>query len=105
VKVSKNELKASLHKAFEGLGFHSGDYHNAADMVIWLETHGFYGFDRLLAALSYLNTTAPVHADLSQDDGSNFVLMAKELRFYCAAVRQLISSERRAKQIPVRDWN
>jgi hypothetical protein len=77
VKVSKNELKASLHKAFEGLGFHSGDYHNAADMVIWLETHGFYGFDRLLAALSYLNTTAPVHADLSHDDGYNFVLDGK----------------------------
>ena len=53
MKVSKNELKASLHKAFEGLGFHSGDYHNAADMVIWLETHGFYGFDRLLACLLY----------------------------------------------------
>jgi len=74
MKVSKNELKASLHKAFEGLGFHSGDYHNAADMVIWLEAHGFYGFDRLIAALSYLNTTAPVHADLTQEDGHNFVL-------------------------------
>ena len=46
MKVSKNELMASLKKAFEGLGFQPGDYHNAADMVVWLETHGFDGFDR-----------------------------------------------------------
>ena len=48
MKVSKNELLASLKKAFEALGFQPGDYYDAADMVVWLETHGFYGFDRLL---------------------------------------------------------
>ena len=53
MKVSKNELLASLKKAFEALGFQPGDYYDAADMVVWLETHGFYGFDRLLAALTY----------------------------------------------------
>ena len=74
MKVSKNELMASLKKAFEGLGFQPGDYHNAADMVVWLETHGFDGFSRLEAALAYLNTTAPIHADLVQEDAHNSVL-------------------------------
>ena len=77
MKVSKNELLASLKKAFEALGFQPGDYYDAADMVVWLETHGFYGFDRLLAALTYLNTTVPVHADLVQEDAHNFVLDGK----------------------------
>ncbi|MBT3672831.1 MAG: DUF3726 domain-containing protein [Porticoccaceae bacterium] len=74
MKVSKNELKASLIKAFEGLGFQPGDYYDAADMVVWLEAHGFDGFDRLQAALVYLNTTAPIHADLVQEDAHNSVL-------------------------------
>lgn len=56
MKVSKNELTATLKKAFEALGFQSGDYYDAADMVVWLETHGFDGFDRLQAILTYLNT-------------------------------------------------
>jgi len=74
MKVSKNELTASLKKAFEALGFQPGDYYDAADMVVWLETHGFDGFDRLLEALSYLNTTAPIHADLVEEDAHNSVL-------------------------------
>lgn len=74
MKVSKNELTASLKKAFEALGFQPGDYYDAADMVVWLETHGFDGFDRLLAALAHLNTTAPIHADLVQEDAHNSVL-------------------------------
>ncbi|MDA9687342.1 DUF3726 domain-containing protein, partial [bacterium] len=74
MKVSKNELMASLKKAFEGLGFQPGDYYDAADMVVWLETHGFDGFDRLQKALAYLNTTAPNHAVLVQEDEQNAVL-------------------------------
>ena len=77
MKVSRNELTASLKKAFEALGFEPGDYYDAADMVVWLETHGFYGFDRLLSALAYLNTTGPVYADLIQEDKHNFVLDGK----------------------------
>lgn len=65
---------ASLKKAFEGLGFQPGDYYDAADMVVWLETHGFDGFDRLQKALAYLNTTAPNHAVLVQEDEQNAVL-------------------------------
>lgn len=65
---------ASLKKAFEGLGFQPGDYYDAADMVVWLETHGFDGFDRLQKALAYLNTTAPNHAVLVQEDEQNTVL-------------------------------
>ena len=57
MKVSKNELMAALKKAFEALGFQPGDCQDAADMVVWLQTHGFDGFDRLQGALSYLNTT------------------------------------------------
>lgn len=74
MKVSKNELMASLKKAFEGLGFQPGDYYDAADMVVWLETHGFDGFERLQKALAYLNTTAPNHAVLVQEDEQNAVL-------------------------------
>ncbi|UVW36158.1 DUF3726 domain-containing protein [SAR92 clade bacterium H455] len=74
MKVSKNELMASLKKAFEGLGFRSGDYQDAADMVVWLETHGFDGFERLQAALTYLNATKPIHAELVQEDAHNAVL-------------------------------
>jgi LDH2 family malate/lactate/ureidoglycolate dehydrogenase len=74
MKVSKNELMASLKKAFEGLGFHPGDYYDAADMVVWLETHGLDGFDRLQAALAYLNTIGPTHAELIEEDTSYSVL-------------------------------
>ena len=77
MKVSRNELTASLKKAFEALGFEPGDYYDAADMVVWLETHGFYGFDRLLATLAYLNTTGPVYADLIREDKHNFVMDGK----------------------------
>ena len=77
MKVSRNELTASLKKAFEALCFEPGDYYDAADMVVWLETHGFYGFDRLLSTLAYLNTTGPVYADLIQEDKHNFVLDGK----------------------------
>ncbi|MFQ3327811.1 MAG: LDH2 family malate/lactate/ureidoglycolate dehydrogenase [Parasphingorhabdus sp.] len=74
MKVSKNELMASLKKAFEGLGFHPGDYYDAADMVVWLETHGLDGFDRLQAALAYLNTTGPTHAELIEE-GTNYLFL------------------------------
>jgi hypothetical protein len=74
MKVSKNELLAALKKAFEGLGFQPGDCQDAADMVIWLQTHGFDGFGRLQGALAYLNTTAPIHADLVQEDAHHAVL-------------------------------
>jgi hypothetical protein len=77
MKVSRNELIASLKKAFEGLGFEPGDYYDAADMVVWLETHGFYGFDRLLATLGYLNTTGPVYAELVQEDSHKFLMDGK----------------------------
>lgn len=74
MKVSKNELMASLKKAFEALGFQPGDYYDAADMVVWSQTHGFDSFGRLMEALAYLNTTAPIHADLVQEDRHNYVL-------------------------------
>ena len=78
MKVSKNELTASLKKAFEALGFQPGDYYDAADMVVWLETHGFDGFDRLLSVLNYLKTTSPSHADLIEEKEGNFVLDGNE---------------------------
>ena len=77
MKISRNELIAVLKKAFEALGFQPGDYYDAADMVVWLQTHGFYGFDRLQTALDYLDTNAPLHADLSREDETNFVLDGK----------------------------
>jgi hypothetical protein len=43
MRVSRNELTASLKKAFEGLGFSVGDYQDAAAMVVWSEMHGLNG--------------------------------------------------------------
>ncbi len=53
------------------MGFQPGDYYDAADMVVWSQTHGFDSFGRLMEALAYLNTTAPIHADLVQEDRHN----------------------------------
>jgi LDH2 family malate/lactate/ureidoglycolate dehydrogenase len=54
MRVSRNELTAVLRKAFEGLGFGTGEREDAADMVAWLELHGLHGLSELGKALAYL---------------------------------------------------
>ena len=45
MKVSHNELTGLCRRAFEGLGFPSGEHEDAADMVVWLEQHGLHGVE------------------------------------------------------------
>lgn len=54
MKVSHNELTGVCRRAFEGLGFASGDHDDAADMVVWLEQHGLGGVEALRKGLDYL---------------------------------------------------
>lgn len=54
MKISCNELLLSCRKAFEGLGFRSGDAHDSAEMVAWLELHGLHGVSELSKALHFL---------------------------------------------------
>jgi len=54
MRVSHNELTGLCRRAFEGLGFPSGEHDDAADMVVWLEQHGLHGVDQLRRGLDHL---------------------------------------------------
>ena len=54
MKVSHNELTGLCRRAFEGMGFPTGDHEDAADMVVWLEQHGLGGVDALRRGLDHL---------------------------------------------------
>ena len=98
MKVSRNELTASLKKAFEGLGFSVGDYQDAAAMVIWSQMHGFNGLEQLNLALPFLNNCLCLHAQLVSngdqqallDGQSSSVLLcgSQTVRLACALARQ-----------------
>ena len=51
MKVSKTELTALLKQVFEGLGFASGEYENAADMIVWAQMSGLEGLRELRRGL------------------------------------------------------
>ncbi|MBT5955223.1 MAG: DUF3726 domain-containing protein, partial [Candidatus Marinimicrobia bacterium] len=40
MNVSSTELSDLCKKAFEGMGFSSGDYEDCARVITWLEMHG-----------------------------------------------------------------
>jgi LDH2 family malate/lactate/ureidoglycolate dehydrogenase len=98
MKVSRNELTASLKKAFEGLGFSVGDYQDAAAMVIWSQMHGFSGLEQLNRALPFLNNCPCLHAQLVSNgdqqallDGQNSSVLlcgSQTVRLACALARQ-----------------
>ncbi|MCW4150307.1 DUF3726 domain-containing protein [Halomonas sp. 18H] len=54
MKVSFNELQGLCRKAFSGIGFEEGDAADAADMVAWMQCHGFPAIDQLSRGLDYL---------------------------------------------------
>lgn len=62
MRVSQNELTGVCRRAFEGLGFPTGDHEDAADMVVWLEQHGIGGVEALRRGLGYIveRETAPL---------------------------------------------
>lgn len=98
MRVSRNELTASLKKAFEGLGFSVGDYQDAAAMVVWSQMHGLNGLQQLREALPSLYQCQCLHAKLISDgddyavlDGqSSSVLLcgSQTVRLACALARQ-----------------
>ncbi|MDG1164931.1 MAG: DUF3726 domain-containing protein [Porticoccaceae bacterium] len=98
MKVSRNELTASLKKAFEGLGFSVGDYQDAAAMVIWSQMHGCNGLKQLQYALPYLNNCLCLHAELIRNghyqallngqDSSILLSGSQTVRLACALARQ-----------------
>jgi LDH2 family malate/lactate/ureidoglycolate dehydrogenase len=51
MRVSKTELTALLKQVFEGLDFASGEYENAADMIVWAQMSGMEGLQELRRAL------------------------------------------------------
>jgi LDH2 family malate/lactate/ureidoglycolate dehydrogenase len=54
MKVSFNELQGLCRKAFSGIGFEEGDAADAADMVAWMQCHGFHAIDQLNRGLDFL---------------------------------------------------
>ena len=44
MKVSRNEMKAALMRAYEGAGYAIGDYEEAAELITWSEMCGLGGF-------------------------------------------------------------
>ncbi len=77
MKISKNELLSTLKKTFEGMGFAVGDYEDAANMVVYLETHGLQGLAQLQAALPHLLDKPNLQIELIQDDDKLIVLDAQ----------------------------
>ncbi|OED46062.1 hypothetical protein ACH42_04215 [Endozoicomonas sp. (ex Bugula neritina AB1)] len=55
MQISMNELKASLRRCFEANGYFSGNFEDAADMILWLEQHGFEGVKELAKVLPYIH--------------------------------------------------
>ncbi|MFT5572806.1 MAG: hypothetical protein ACI9FR_001730 [Cryomorphaceae bacterium] len=45
MRVSSNELKSLFKNAFRGAGMAPGQYKAAADCFVWLQMHGFSGFE------------------------------------------------------------
>jgi len=78
MRVSFNELHGLCRRAFEGLGFASGDHEDAADMVAWLEQHGLGGVEALRRGLDYLGDNDSARLCRVHDDPSLAVIDAAE---------------------------
>lgn len=74
MKVSHNELTGLCRRAFEGLGFASGDHEDAAEMVVWLEQHGLGGVEALRKGLDYLADNNLARMQRRYDDASLSVI-------------------------------
>lgn len=76
MRVSKTELNALLKQAFEGLGFNSGEYEYAADMVVWAEMSGLQGLQELHRGLPYLIEHSGLPIQCVWEDGANALMDA-----------------------------
>lgn len=102
MKVSFNELQGLCRKAFSGIGFEDGDATDAADMVAWMQCHGFNAIDQLNRGLDFLLEEDPEtlprvlyqDGDLAVIDGNGqsvlrSITLATELGFAKARARGL----------------
>ena len=78
MQVSHNELGAVLKQAFEGCGFDAGRYENAAQMVLWLQTHGLEGLTLLAASLDQFKNWSELPFELAEDSKHALVFDMKE---------------------------
>lgn len=76
MRVSHNELLGLCRRAFEGLGFASGDHEDAADMVVWLEQYGLGGVEAMRKGLDYLADDDHARMQRIYDDPSMAVVDA-----------------------------
>lgn len=74
MKVSLNELTATVKRALEGLGYSLGDYEDAADILMWMEMHGLQGLQELSRGLPYLCKEECAPAGIAYEDGNVAVI-------------------------------
>ncbi len=77
MRVSLNEIQVMCRKAFEGMGFASGDCEDAADLVGWLQLQGLDGVGALEKALDYLGNEADQPFALCYEDSALLVIDAR----------------------------
>lgn len=73
--VSMNELKATLRRCFEAMGYFVGNYEDAANMIIWLEKHGLDGLRELEHALPFIDADSdkPLSTVMYEDSTSAII--------------------------------
>lgn len=74
MRISLNELNATLKRSFEGMGYFVGTYEDAAQMVSWLEMHSEQGFSELERALPYVNDDDKAAVELLFEDASSAIV-------------------------------
>ena len=74
MKVSRNELLQLCQKAFQGLGFPAGGDKDAAQMVLWLDTHQLPGTRFLHNELPLLLATASQPATITAQSATKTTL-------------------------------
>ncbi|MHC6225191.1 DUF3726 domain-containing protein [Pseudomonas sp. X10] len=105
MRVSLNEIQVMCRKAFEGMGFASGDCEDAADMVGWLQMQGLDGVGALEKALDYLRSEADQLFALCYEDSALLVIDAKGqsvLRCAATAVELTLAKALRTGQAILR---
>ena len=65
LRISLNEFRALLRKAFEGIYGHSRDWNALADLILWLEYRGLKGLESLFAAAPSLKAEYKLTLELS----------------------------------------
>lgn len=76
MRVSLNEVQVICRKAFEGIGFATGDCDDAAEMIAWLQLQGLDGIGALKKALAFLHDEVDRPFDTCYEDAAQLTLDA-----------------------------